>query len=654
MSRWIVAVTGLVWLVLMSALLCPGASSAQGSDNRTPWSSQSHLWGSGASGLKVGRTYPMMFRIQPTTSGTRPEPPITAVDPLADDGRLARPVAVHAEGVAISDLLARLSDKTGVALEAGGDTGNEKVLVFGPPRPLKNVLGDLAALVGGAWRRLPASGKSAPAAARYVLFRSARSRALEARLERDATARLLARMDEQVRALRETPRQLARRQNGDTIKDRLADPKGRLGTQFYALLSGAQKASLFERGRLSVRFAALSPDQQAKLRQWFPVIVAEDKRMAEELRKRGFALGGQPPVEDMERGRLRFLLMGAAGDLKIWLDLSRTAGGSLFIAQLDRRAARRLATHGNPYTREPVAPEASLPDRRAVQTAARQRSWVERLRTLAEEARIPIVSDYYRSGALRQSTSLAAAAVPARQPDPSANDSSATALLDALGEEAGYLWWTGSHEGRSAATLLFRKRDWYLQRQYEVPDRWVLALAERLKAQKGVPTHGDMYRLLGLTTRQVAGMNNLGAMTGHWDEYGMEGWRELLELFRSSAKSTLAPAVALHVGAVTREAEERIGLAYPDLTQRQRGLLRTFVEARGEFVSEVDARRSAAHLFCTYETPRQEDSGYGYVQVVAWAQVRTETGMIYDSLTFFLPTTLPDDRRDKTRVEVVP
>jgi hypothetical protein len=79
MSRRIVAATGLVWLVLMSALLCPGASAQQGSGNQTPWSSQSHIWGSGASALKVGRTYPMRFRIQPTASGTQPQPPVAAV-----------------------------------------------------------------------------------------------------------------------------------------------------------------------------------------------------------------------------------------------------------------------------------------------------------------------------------------------------------------------------------------------------------------------------------------------------------------------------------------------------------------------------------------------------------------------------------------------
>ena len=81
-----------------------------------------------------------------------------------------------------------------------------------------------------------------------------------------------------------------------------------------------------------------------------------------------------------------------------------------------------------------------------------------------------------------------------RREDPATPPTNASAAaLDTLCEPDGYLWWV---RGKS---LLLRRRDWYRQRLYEVPDRWMAAMVERLKAQKGVPTYGDVLRVLELT-----------------------------------------------------------------------------------------------------------------------------------------------------------
>lgn len=562
-------------------------------------------------------------------------------DPLAGDERLARQIAVHIEGLAVRDLLARITQKTGVALAADEAVGDEKVVVFGPARPLREWLADVAALLGGAWRvSASAPGANGEPATGYKLARTAATRGREARLERETTARLIARLDEQVRALRETPEQLARRPGGDAIRERLSDPKGRLGTRFYSLLSRAQRTALFERGRLIVPFAALNDSQKTALRQVFRTIVAEEERFAEEQHRQGFSVGVSK-MEDLERGRLRFLLTENDGNIAVLLNLNRTSSGSLFVAALPENDRWLLPARGNPYTRAPVGNDAPLPAIEATAAATRQPgTWTDRLRALAEKTQRPVLADYYRTGALRRAAARETPLVPSAAPVVEA------AALDHLCEAPGYLWWTEKD------TLLFRKRNWYRQRQYEVPDRRLTALIERLQAQKGAPTYGDVYGLLDLTPRQIVGMNRLGATTGDGgDEYQLAGLTQLVGLFRASGKPRFAPAARLHAGGLSRDALERITLGSDDLAAAgRRGLLDNYLEARNEDPSDENVRRFEAYLFCTYEAPQREDSGYGYVQVIA----AVGAGRTREHFALVLPTTLPDDRRDKTVIEVAP
>ena len=96
--------------------------------------------------------------------------------------------------------------------------------------------------------------------------------------------------------------------------------------------------------------------------------------------------------------------------------------------------------------------------------------------------------------------------------------------MDALCRHEGYLWWT-----RADGTLLFRKRDWYEQRQYEVPDRWLSETAQRIKAQNNVPTLADFLRVRDLTARQILGMNSLHIGPNYsYSEVETAGTRELL------------------------------------------------------------------------------------------------------------------------------
>ena len=151
--------------------------------------------------------------------GAQQSPSPQTADVFADNSRMAQKVSVHCEGMAVGELLLLLSQKTGVELAADKLTAEDKVIAFVPARPLRVTLTDLAALFNDAWtREKGADGKS-----RYVLTRSLRARAYEESLLKAANNRLIAQLDAQVKALGETPEQLAQRPADDPIRKNLTD-----------------------------------------------------------------------------------------------------------------------------------------------------------------------------------------------------------------------------------------------------------------------------------------------------------------------------------------------------------------------------------------------------------------------------------------------
>src|SRR5205085_1930126 len=112
-----------------------------------------------------------------------------------------------------------LSEKTGISMSVSPETADDKVIVFGPARPLREVLGDLAALFNDRWERHQLKDGSA----RYVLTRDLPARQYEAALAHAVTTHMMAQLAEQVRALDETPEQLARRPETDRTRSFLSE-----------------------------------------------------------------------------------------------------------------------------------------------------------------------------------------------------------------------------------------------------------------------------------------------------------------------------------------------------------------------------------------------------------------------------------------------
>jgi beta-lactamase regulating signal transducer with metallopeptidase domain len=565
-------------------------------------------------------------------------------DPLAADIRLAQQVRVKVEGLPVGDLLSLLAEKTGVPLTASRETTDDKVMIYGPARPLRDELGDLAALFNDRWEHLKAADHSD----RYVLIRDLAAQRYEAALANAVTARMLAQLAEQVQALKETPEQLARRPEHDRIRTILSDEVGRLGTLFYAALSREQREALFARRRLDIPFSDLSPEYQAPLREAFARRIAMEQEFARQVQEQdpGRRVSTHRP-DDLEQGALRFRIQRTGGFVSVGLDLGMRplavqvnpdehglATSGWPVALLDSRAAWLLPPHGSPYSGQEAPEHASLPTAKAARAAAAGEAWPDRLRKLADGSGIALMADYYRGKSV------------AKPPDdsvPAAEADAPAGALDALCRPVGYLWWM------RGKTLLLRKRDWYQQRLYEVPDRWMLSMAERLKADSRIPACADVLRALDLTAEQIAGMNSLPSDPYVYDQDELTGLRELLAIVQASPNDKSAP---LPAGALHPAAREWPTLQFNDLTPEQRHLLPACLEAQDSPIPPANVLEFSVRLSCSSGHRETTVSGYRYMPVkVEWSW---GTEVPRRDATLSLPASLPDDRRDRTRIEVLP
>jgi hypothetical protein len=422
-------------------------------------------------------------------------------DPLAGDERLTQRAAIRAEGLPVTELLALLTKKTGIDLTTQDDIGDEKVVLFSPARPLRTTLADLAALFNNQWLHIEKPGEKP----RYKLIRTALARAYEDSFLEGPRQRMMAQLEEQVRALEETPDQLKQRPDKDVIRASLLSPERRLATQFYALLTPEQKEQLFATGTgPSVSFSALPSEQQEALRDW----CAHHNELNQEI-----------TASEIEQPSVRFgaNVSISRADVRLWVGQSAT----LPLRQVQDHPPHPLPSHGNPYTLKPVPAAASLPSAAQLARAAAEVNWIDRLHALAEETGRPVLCDLFRTASLDRRYYLDPPTLPAA-PANSANRN--LLLLDGLCEAYHRLWWV------RGASLLLRTRTWYDQRQYEVSDRWIREANRRIQAHGGIPTYGDMYRLLELTPKQIQGLPRLQGIESGRTHFPMEDHVDYIHL----------------------------------------------------------------------------------------------------------------------------
>src|SRR5579871_1966664 len=191
--------------------------------------------------------------------------PPSDADPLADNPRLDQNVEIHAEGIPLRELLALISRKTGVSLQTDSYIADEKIVLFSPARPLKEVMTDIAAAFNDTWQH----SKSEQGAHTYRLVRYVKAKEYEDNLDAAAFAHISTRLDALVHALEETPEQVEKRPANDLLRRFLSDPDARLAAQIYAGLSPEQRTRLFQDAVVHLPFSALTPSlQEEAQRHW--------------------------------------------------------------------------------------------------------------------------------------------------------------------------------------------------------------------------------------------------------------------------------------------------------------------------------------------------------------------------------------------------
>ncbi len=552
---------------------------------------------------------------------------------LSDDPELRKIVTIRAEGIAVGELFALLQKQTGVHIAASDYVSDDKLILYGPARPLNEIMADIAALFNDSWLHSRDGDRNS-----YLLTRQGPARYDEDKFADMMNRNLLAQIEEQVQALNETPEQLSKRPETDPIRQALSVKQNRITTSILGLLSPKQRQQLIEQWRVALPVAALNASQKDSIEDMF-----NGERMRElndnPLVNSGAALPNpEIPRDQMENLALAFQVLNYSGSngqgAEMSIQMSAPTGLSNPALTFSTRARFLLPQHGNPYSGQKVPAKLTLPDAKAAASVMPGGAWPDRLKAFAERAGTPVVADFYRSKPVF-------VAGDDDDIDPRPN----VAALDDLCRPQGYLWW---NRGK---TLLFRKRDWYNQRQYEVPDRWVLSLSRNLQASKGMPTVADVLTLLDLSTNQIAGLSESLGMGS--DRRQLIGLREILTAVAAvpSDKNT-----SIHSGPLSSPTVNnyRVASILPDLRDRQqRVLLNAFAQVfdgslftnpdLDEFgviiQSEadntgLDARVEAAKFSIMFYTDYKHQPGLRFGYILA------------------LPKSLPDDRRDRTRVEV--
>ena len=557
---------------------------------------------------------------------SQPKVPISVADhSLADDPQIRKKVTIKTEGIALGELFALMAKQTGVRLQVDDYTADDKVIILGPPRPMNEIMADIAALYNDTWLHSRDGDRHT-----YRLTRLPIARDDEDKLANEMNRKLLAHLEEQIKALEETPEQLAKRPETDTIRQALSVNANRVTTSILGLLSQEQREQLIDQWKVDLPVSLLSPTQKDGIEDLF-----HGKQFDDFLKLPIFASGSAiPPVaitrDQMDQHAITFEVINTSGPNQQGTNMSvilktPPVGLNKTVATFSTRARFLLPAHGNPYPKQKTPTNVSELDSKAAD-ASTAGAWPDRLRSFAERSGRPVVADYYRSKS-----------VFAPGDDEEASPEPAIAALDNFCRNEGYMWWN------SGKSLLFRKRDWYNQRLYEVPDRWVLAISKNLHLQAGVPSFADVLALLDLSTNQIAGLS--GSVGINSDRRQLIGLRALLAAVTAMAVDKSMP---IHTGTII---DYRAASVLPDLRDaQQRSLFQAFAQV---FDPKLFADPNLAEFGVVLQS-ESKDAAASKVTVCLYHRNKGEEQSLRFCYLIGLPISLPDDRREKTIVRVEP
>ncbi len=457
-----------------------------------------------------------------------------------------------------------------------------------------------------------------------------------------------------MRALSETPEQLAQRPANDSIRKNLSIAENRAATQVYAALAPEQREALFSRRYLNFAASAINPQMREPIGNVYEVSL----RFAARFQQPG---DGSPKetVEDYARRGVQFAIHTSGGHVipAVQVYGKGTMHAALF-AELDARKQWILPAHGNPYAQTPSPVMTLLPDAEHTGKAQSEKQWVDRLRKLADVSGKPILADFYRSQAVNalppteQEETLPSAA-PADTQKPaigkkadaqktssgSPADRENISALDALCRPVGYLWWT-----RPNGALLLRKRDWYEQRLYETPEDWLLETVKRMAAQNNVPTLADFCRARELTNQQILGLNSMYTSENYsFSEVEAGGTAELLGLIERQ----LATSPVYHQPLLRGRTRNGIVKIEGDSLPAARETLQEFLNAQTKLLSPADIKLFRVDAYVVDTTV--PEGGFKDAELTLMWNAGDGT---FASQSIRLPYRLPNDAQAETEITV--
>jgi hypothetical protein len=472
-------------------------------------------------------------------SGNADEP--RALSRYSDDPRLDKSISLIAWAEPLEDVLARLSRDTGIELTfLGRDVGDQRVTAVLKDQPLRRAQALLAETLGLSWMR-----ESHGSAYRYILFEDARSRKEEEALRDRARRQFEQGLRRVVDSLNWSPEEVAKRlPKGSDWASWLGQPFRRTAFGMLGILSPPAWQQLMQTGQLSIPFDQLSPENRRVVLKY--VDEANQHRLADDLEQ---GTPGRHHLGDVTQpgGKIGFNVFGGAppgpdSSLDFVIDPSDGHhGGSGLGLGYTPEELRRLREEDTPPPFQRAKGAEPEPGPRVTVTWKQKPDrWEEVLKAVVEGGHLQVVSDSYLYHWWEWNMDL---------PDAAAlHDRPLSEVLDKIAVPFLYVW------RRDSDVYLFRQRNWYLEKQHNVPERDLRRWRKHLR-EVGRLELADLAELVLLTDRQLRNVDGAGVPVD-----AVRSHQSLLRLF-----AALTP--------LQKERLDTSGLALRDLIPAQTALL---------------------------------------------------------------------------------
>lgn len=495
-----------------------------------------------------------------------------------EDARLQKPITLHLRAKPVKQVLAEISETTGVQMRPSADVAELRLSVFVKNLSLHTLQSRIADVLHLSWEVKRSDDPAPPA---YLLYRSRRNRDEAERLAQRREQAHRKRLEEAIAALARSPEAIDAmiKQRPDFI-DPLTFPSVRRNLGLLGQLSPTQRAHLYQGNRLSFNLYDLPPALQKQI---------NDTRAARDpVDLSNTIIAGNASPEEAQR-ILNTPPKGTVTTIRFERSSSGQRIGIRVFGTVNGhgRFASLLGEVGGLTVEDEVYKDVFYPERSEEEyAAARRKQEIEKsiastnfdewLEKLAAAAGINIVSESYVERNAR------AYALPA-------GETTMEETLDRLVSPNNRLWW------KKGDVYLIHKKYWFKEQLASIPEEMLKRVKAILKDRYA--SLEDWAELGRLTRPQWGSLNSLGLA----EPEALESMEPLATLF-----AALSPAQRTWL---FRPSGLRAGALRPAVQER----LRRWVQTQGMTDFDAPASMEAARgVLLTAEVGEQRTSLRAY------------------------------------------